>query len=97
MTREKAIEIINYHKILVDEDKSGLLDKRLEYEAIDIAIKALKQEQKVGHWIKNKGYDDRDNFFTCSECGRTINIICGETLTDYPYCHCGAKMKDEVN
>ena len=48
MTREKAIEIIKYHKILVDNDKSGLLDKDLEYEAINKAIEALEQEPK---WI----------------------------------------------
>lgn len=48
---------------------------------------------KTGKWIRLKGYDDRDNFYTCSECGRAINVICGETLDDYPYCHCGAKME----
>ena len=43
MTKNKAIEIISYHKALIDRDKSGLLDKNLEYEAIDMAIKALEQ------------------------------------------------------
>jgi hypothetical protein len=44
MTRDKAKEIISYHKYLVDKDTSGLLDKQLEYQAIDMAIKALEQE-----------------------------------------------------
>ena len=44
MTKQKAIEIISHHKTLVDRDKSGLLDKELEYKAIDMAIKALEQE-----------------------------------------------------
>lgn len=46
MTREKAKEIISYHRYLVDKDKSGLLDKELEYQAIDMAIKALEQEPR---------------------------------------------------
>lgn len=48
-----------------------------------------------GQWVRNEGYDKRDNFYKCSVCGRSINVICGETLTDYPYCHCGAKMEEE--
>lgn len=46
MTTFKAKEIISYHKILVDRDKSGLLDKELEYEAIDMAIEALEQMER---------------------------------------------------
>ena len=55
----------------------------------------ITPQPKIGHWIESKGYDDRDHFYTCSECGRNINLICGATLADYPYCHCGAKMEVE--
>lgn len=48
--------------------------------------------------------------FTCSACGRTVNIskyfdtnghydmktVCNELIEDYPYCHCGAKMKKDT-
>lgn len=51
------------------------------------------EERPQGEWIKNEGKDIRDNFYTCSKCGRTVNVLCGETLSDYPFCHCGAKMK----
>ena len=44
MTIDKAKEIISYHKYLVDRDTSGLLDKQLEYQAIDMAIKALEKK-----------------------------------------------------
>ena len=47
MTTYKAKEIISYHKILVDRDKSGLLDKELEYEAIDMAEKSLEKISKI--------------------------------------------------
>ncbi len=46
-----------------------------------------------GHWVRRTGaFDKRDNFYYCSECHRTINIICGDKLSNYPYCHCGVKM-----
>ena len=50
-------------------------------------------EVQHGHWIEDAGsYDLRDNFYYCSECHRIINLICGASLSEYPYCHCGAKM-----
>ena len=46
-----------------------------------------------GRWVHDGGgYDGRDNWYHCSECNRTLNLICGKKLEDYPYCHCGAKM-----
>lgn len=48
------------------------------------------------YWIHaGGGYDGRDNFYHCSICGRTINMICGDKLENYPYCHCGAKMDEK--
>lgn len=35
-------------------------------------------------------------FYICSECGREIDVIIpDESLDDYPYCHCGARMIKE--
>lgn len=51
-------------------------------------------QQKMGNWIESKGYDDIDHFYVCSECGRYINLNHGSKLSDYPYCHCGAKMEE---
>lgn len=42
-------------------------------------------------------FDPRDNWYICSNCGRSVNVICGKTLEDYPYCHCGAKMTVDSN
>ncbi len=51
------------------------------------------QEVRHGKWVHCIGNrDPRDDFYECSICGRTINLICGNKITDYPYCHCGAKM-----
>ena len=53
------------------------------------------RENVHGEWIKNEGgFDPRDNFYHCSKCGRVINVICGDTLDNYPFCHCGADMRE---
>ena len=58
MTVQKAIEIISYHKALVDKDKSGLLDKELEYEAIDMAVEAL---EKLKGEVNDNRRSDRES------------------------------------
>lgn len=53
-------------------------------------------QQKTGHWIKEQTIHGWDGYsYQCSECGRSIHIdIDVENLSDYPYCHCGAKMQE---
>ena len=49
----------------------------------------VKQEPKTGHWII---MDDCEDFIAkCSECGRVED---SRMINRYPYCHCGAKMKN---
>ena len=52
-----------------------------------------------GEWIMQR-HDLDGCFYTCSNCGRMIRVPLfiddpddNETLADYPFCHCGAKMK----
>ena len=49
-----------------------------------------------GHWIKSKDNTILAPCYECSVCGRKINTwgIASETA---PYCHCGAKMDEEVD
>ena len=51
-----------------------------------------------GEWIMQR-HDMDGCFYTCSNCGRMIRVSLfiddpedNETLADYPFCHCGAKM-----
>jgi hypothetical protein len=61
------------------------------------------EERKVGKWIYEEytDFDDeRYNYWKCSKCGRVVghglaNIK--DVLSDYPYCHCGAKMRGTEN
>ena len=55
------------------------------------------RENVHGEWVKDEGgFDIRDNFYHCSKCGRVINVICGDDLWNYPFCHCGAYMRKKV-
>lgn len=91
-------------KILQELWKYKETDKYTEAEirqALEMAIKALKQEPKTGHWIK---HNESITLLTgttitggvvCSECGyKTHNkthVIIG---CPYKYCpNCGSKME----
>ena len=71
MTREEAIFILRGKRNIVGEKTA---------EALDIAIKAIEQEPKIGRWTADRN---------CSRCGcRSMLGLCIEN-----YCaNCGAKM-----
>lgn len=59
-----------------------------------------RYERPQGEWILIDDVDDpldRLNRYKCSECGRIIRIYDHQTLSDYPYCHCGADMRGAKN
>lgn len=81
MTREEASKII----------KDGIEDMSLDfadeeqYEALNMAIKALEQEPKTGHWIPTYGN------VKCSVCGSVKESRRVGKATHY--CDfCGARM-----
>ena len=85
------------------EAKNRLTSLRMSYkirieeeaiEALDRAIESL-ENQKIGHWIRQKGVYGLADTCECSVCGRTIYAGNENDLKDYPYCHCGAKMEGE--
>lgn len=58
-------------------------------------LRALKEQQRPkGHWIlKVKGLQVTDYY--CSECGRYVKDDTGYDVSkDYPFCHCGADMRE---
>lgn len=68
-----------------------------DFEAFDMAIKALEQEPKTGHWIfageENEEETKSGNFrYVCSEC---CHSDVHAKTTEVPYCwYCGAKMAE---
>lgn len=105
MTKEEAVSRIeNVEDFVIRLAKD--FEKR-DYEAFDMAIKALKQPtHKKGKWIK---IGDRDFGYAdivickCSECGNKeefhghYNGVSLELRSGYNYCpKCGADMRGEV-
>jgi DNA-directed RNA polymerase subunit RPC12/RpoP len=95
MTNEEAIKEI---KDASDSevrygDKDNHYDKVMKrVEAFEMAIKALKQQPKVGKWIRRP---DRasDIEYRCSECGK---IQFADDTNELNYCcNCGSKMEVE--
>ena len=83
MTREEAIKAIQDFQNDYDSNGSGYLD-----EALDLAIKALEQEPKKGHWI--------DEY--CSCCGEETYPYDLNGYGSYyaNFCpNCGADMRKE--
>ena len=99
MTREEAIEELS---ILLNKYQDGNFG-----DAIDMAMTALEQEPKTGHWIETAeeyykavneyggGVNEDTPYFTediaCSECLSMFSVIDNETERFDCCPHCGAK------
>ena len=90
MTREEALSVL--------QDKSHFDTSVYGYEAIDVAIEALKAEPvKHGKWIEVNSYECEHHSVTdmrCNVCGKYSSIVLPHKTTFiYPYCpYCRAKM-----
>ena len=95
---ERHIAVLN--KMLESMDVYDSIQPTTERKkAIKASIKALSQEPKTGHWIYDDEYSDWfDVTYKCSCCKRAIIIpyeARNRVYKDYPYCHCGARMKGD--
>ena len=82
ISREAVLEP---YQTLDDSDTISvwLLRKNIEQQP------PVTPQQKYGKWII---VDDCEQFIAkCSECGR---IEDSRMISNYPYCHCGAKMQE---
>lgn len=61
-------------------------------------LPSVTPQPKMGKWINKYAEDacgERYSYWACSECGRDVGFNLAnieDVLSDYPYCHCGAKM-----
>ena len=91
MSNEEAKEIIIQERDSLKANPAVKVENCL-YEAFDVAIRALEQQQKVGKWIKTYEPNDAEPFilWECSECQNTER---GRRRRS-KYCpNCGAKME----
>ena len=109
MTREEAIAIIRKEYLCVDRDcgiekNCGRCDlmmpsKEPILEAYKMAIQALEQEPKTGHWIEHPEIETSTPeylmFYECSECGDK-QCFCKSDIHKKRFCNnCGARMESE--
>ena len=93
MTREEAIQFLDNMK---HEEagraigKDGFYAELMGYhvQALNIAIKALRQEPKTGHWIAEENEEMETIGYFCSECDLPM-----ETEDQTRFCpNCGCRM-----
>lgn len=74
MTNEEAIKYIKYCMCegrLVGNTKP-IIDEK--WQAGVMAIKALEQESKIGHWLRMSDLSEQeDDRYKCSRCGNVVH------------------------
>lgn len=92
MTREEAIKILKEIEYPVNGDNKEYRDM-----AFDMAVKALEQKPKTGHWIKYGMPRCGEQHYQCTACKYYVNFgQWGELYTkEFKYCpNCGVKMEE---
>lgn len=97
MKREEAIDIFEHNWTRLENH--DYTEEELN-EALDMAIEALKQKPKTGHWEwVQYDYNPRLGNWHCSKC-RCVIVACVDKneksgIPLYKYCpNCGAEMKE---
>ena len=90
MTAEEAREVLQEQidRYGQEYDAEGI-------EALEVAIKALEQEPKIGHWIEEEIFDG-EVAYRCSKCGELFELESGTPKdNEYNFCpKCGARMAE---
>ena len=89
MTREEAIKNLQFVR-------NALTNSMKIAKTYDMAIKALEQEPKTGHWIEEN--HDEYEIWICSECGAHTELDMSEEYgCGWKFCPmCGARIESEV-
>lgn len=90
MTHEEAVGFLQASGWLQDHDRQ--IYEQGKRDGIE--------ERKTGRWIAQKISNSWSDY-KCSECGRILTVLysfgdiptVSDVVNDYPFCHCGAKMK----
>jgi primosomal protein N' len=98
MTNEEAIKILSKVTLAYEIGKVTITQKEIN-EALDMAIKALEQQPKTGHWIFHKPFDNGcKNCNECIECSQCHIWLNYDFYAKTQYCpNCGADMRGEDN
>ena len=76
------------------------VDKMVPYTMVKELLKKIENATPVvhAHWIEGAVIEFIFRKYRCSRCGRIVSTDDFNTNVYelYPYCHCGAKMDEEV-
>lgn len=95
----EAVEKITWEESSYIDPINALTEVREKVRALP----PVTPQPKVGRWINKYAEDacgERYSYWACSECGRDVGFNLAnieDVLSDYPYCHCGAKMEVSEN
>ena len=82
---------------IADKQKEELVRQVMADIVVPIVVSqpTVEPERKKGKWIMEyKGAAVTS--YKCSECGRTVKDDTGYDVSkDYPFCHCGADMRED--
>ena len=105
LEQESCEDCISRNMVL-SEVKSGMIRtidgenwKRVNDNVRDIrALPPVTPQPKMGRWIAYEvRLPDRTILnYRCSVCGRKLIGYNTETLSEAPFCHCGAKMEEQA-
>jgi hypothetical protein len=96
ISRQKAIDILDAYQVMVENGEGNPYAwARLRMSELPPA--QPKRKKKKGRWIvQKKGC--KLTSYKCSKCGRYIIDDTGyDVKKDYPFCHCGADMREDTD
>ena len=101
VSRQEVLEVLKNNRYRFNISQEGYCEGKVlwsENLIKDDACKEIEQlpcitpTRKKGHWIKIPLVEAGQTYsHMCSLCGRRILVTAG--LSEFPYCHCGAKME----
>ena len=94
VNRQAVLNTLDNMDKALNEDRTVENYKELLKECYEV-LPSVTARQKTGHWIKDYDNSALDGLYHCSVCGRKLWIPKEESVSDYPYCHCGAEMESD--
>ena len=67
-----------------------------EWKVAEIYDLIKAYERPEGEWVF-KDLHNGKTWYECSICGRKIHVRDKAELSDFPFCHCGAELKEKKN
>ena len=94
VNRQAVLNTLDNMDKALNEDRTVENYKELLKECYEV-LPSVTAQQKTGHWIKDYDNSALDGLYHCSVCGRKLWIPKEDSVSDYPYCHCGADMRGD--